>query len=101
MDQTDPGDRIGAQPPAQPGLPLFLKMIAPSRRGRILLGVAALLDVAGIVVLTIAAYVLRLHPIPLWLSGIATALIAVGTGIFSCLVLAEIRRQNKRRLPPG
>lgn len=101
MDQHVPRERIGDQPPAQPGLVFFLKMIAPSRRDKLLLGVSALLEVAGIVLLTIAAYVLHLHPIPLSLSGIATALIAVGSSIFACLVIAEVRRQNRRRLPPG
>jgi hypothetical protein len=83
MDQYDPGGRRGDQPPVQPGLLFFLKLIAPSRRDKILLGVSALLDVAGILLLSIAVSVLHLRPIPLWLSGIAAALIAVGGFIFA------------------
>ena len=44
--------------PQQPGLLLWLKMIAPTRRAKILLGVSFLLDVAGILVVTIAGLAL-------------------------------------------
>ncbi len=101
MDQDDPEKRGADLPPAQPGLLLWLNMIAPSRRAKILLGVSALLDVAGVLVVTIAANLVNSHPIPLSLSIIAAALIGLGTFIFSCLVIAELRRQSKRRLPPG
>src|SRR5271155_2315446 len=42
------------QPPAQPGPLLFFKVIAPSRRTKILLGVAALLVLAGVLITIIA-----------------------------------------------
>ena len=87
--------------PQQPGLLLWLKMIAPTRRAKILLGVSFLLDVAGILVVTIAANLDKSRPIPLSVSLIALVLIALGFSIFAGLTLAELRRQSKRRLPPA
>ena len=87
--------------PQQPGLLLWLKMIAPTRRAKILLGVSFLLDVAGILVVTIAANLDKSRPIPLSVSLIALVLIALGGSIFAGLTLAELRRQSKRRLPPA
>jgi hypothetical protein len=65
----------------QPGLLLWPK-IRPSRRVKDLPRVSDLLDLAGALVLTTAA---NLSSRPL---------------ILACLVLAELHRQSKRRLPP-
>lgn len=84
----------------RPGLMLWLKMIAPSRQAKILLGVSALLDVAGILVLTVAANLNDSRPIPLLVALVALVLIFLGSLIQGCLVIAELRRQSKRR-PAG
>lgn len=98
MDADDDRNR---SPAARPGLTLFLKMIAPTRRTRILLVVSFLLDAAGILVITIAANLDKSRPIPLSISTVAVVLIAVGAVILAGLVLAGVRRQSRRRLPPG
>ena len=80
---------------------LWLKMIAPTPRAKMLLGISALLDLAGVLVVTIAANVVNVRPIPLSFSIIAVELLGLGSVIQGCLVIAELRRQNNRRLPPG
>jgi hypothetical protein len=81
-------------------LALLFKMVAPTRGTKVLLGVSTLLDVAGILIVVIAANFTHTGPIPLSLSIVAAALIGLGAFIFGCLVIAALRRQSKR-LPPG
>ena len=92
------GRQRGADvPTGQPDLLFLLKMIAPSRGAKILLGLSVLLDVAGFLILIIAASHVNSHPTPLSLYIIAAALLSLSTVTQACLVIAGARRQSKRR----
>jgi hypothetical protein len=86
------------QPPARPGRLHWFKMIAPSRRTKVLLGVATLLFLAGILM---AIVTVNLANSPLSLLYIATALIGLGSAIYACLVLAFAFQQGKGQRTGG
>jgi hypothetical protein len=88
------------QPPARPGPLLFFKMIAPSRPTKILLAIAALLALAGLLIMIIATRAADgPNFLPLVFSG--GALCFVGGLIWAGLLIATTLRQRKGWRPEG